>query len=187
MRIQRLIMYTFAVCLASLLAGTAMANDGSGQFNAFLQGKYQIAATGTCSTGPTRESIGSDPTSFFTFAGVITYDGRGHATVIDQGVDIGTGSPDRFDEVCGYDYEVARDGSFVQKGSCTGKSGGESYFLSGIKERGQIGVGGSVLTTNSIEADVVQTLVVPAPPAVPVFTQYRICGGVSTAVRIHPH
>src|SRR5262249_45597144 len=148
MRTQRLIAYTFAVCLVSLLAGTAMANEGSGNFNAFLQGKYQISATLTCSTGPTVDSIGSGPTSFVTYAGVITYDGRGHATEIDQGVDIGTGSPDRFDEACTFDYEVARDGSFVQTGSCTGAGG--SSFSSGIKERGQIGVGGSVLTIHTI-------------------------------------
>ena len=184
MRTQRLFAYAFAVCLVSLLAGPVMGDVGSGNFNAFLQGKYQISATLTCSTGPTVESIGSDPTTFITLAGVITYDGRGHATVIDQGVVIGTGSPDKFDEACKYEYEVARDGSFGQKGSCTGAGG--SYFLSGIKERGQIGVGGSVLITNWIGTDV-ETLVAPAPPAVPEFTQYRICGGVSTAVRINPH
>ena len=33
MRTQRLIAYAFAACFASLLAGTAMANDGSGQFS----------------------------------------------------------------------------------------------------------------------------------------------------------
>jgi hypothetical protein len=184
MRTQRLIAYAFAAGLVSLLAGTAMADDGSGNFNAFLHGKYQISANLTCSTGPTVESIGSNPTSFITFAGVVTYDGHGHATLTDQGVVIGTGSPDRFDEACEYSYEVARDGSFSQKGSCTGA--GRSYFLSGIKERGQISVGGSVLITNWIGTDV-QTLVVPAPPAVPEFTQYRICGGVGTAVRMQPH
>lgn len=161
-----------------------MANDGSGQFNALLQGKYQLSATLTCSTGPTLDSIGSEPTSFVTYAGVITYDGRGHATEIDQGVDIGTGSPDKFNEVCKFEYDVARDGSFVQKGSCTGADG--SSFSSGIKERGQIGVGGSVLTIHVIGTDV-ETLVIPAPPAVPDFTQFRLCGGVGTAVRINPH
>ncbi|HEX4967017.1 MAG TPA: hypothetical protein VFV44_00725 [Nitrospiraceae bacterium] len=184
MRTQRVFAYAFAVCLVSLLAGPAMADVGSGNFNAFLHGKYQISATVTCSTGSTVESIGSDPTSFITFAGVITYDGRGHATVIDQGVVIGTGSPDKFDEACNYEYEVARDGSFGQKGSCTGAGG--SYFLSGIKERGQIGVGGSVLITNWIGTDI-ETLVAPAPPKLPEFTQYRSCGGMSTAVRINPH
>ena len=184
MRTQRLFGYAFAVGLVSLLAGPAMAEVGSGNFNAFLQGQYQLNGTVTCSTGSTVESIGSDPTSFITFAGVITYDGRGHATVTDQGVVIGTGSPDRFAEACKYEYEVARNGNFSQKGSCTGAGG--SYFLSGIKERGQIGVGGSVLITNWIGTDV-ETLVAPAPPAMAQFTQYRICGGVTTAVRIHPH
>ena len=100
--------------------------------------------------------------------------------MIDQGVDIGTGSPDRFDEACKFEYEVARDGSFVQKGSCTG-AGGLS-FSSGIKERGQIGVGGSVLIKNRIGRDV-ETFEVPPGHII----QYRICGGVSTAVRIQPH
>ena len=184
MRTQRLFAYAFAVCLVSLLAGPAMADVGSGNFNGFLQGQYQISANLACSTGQTVDSIGSEPTSFVTYAGVITYDGRGHATEIDQGVDIGTGSPDRFDEACTFEYEVARDGSFVHHGSCTGAGG--SSFSSGIKVRGQIGVGGSVLIIHSIGTDV-ETLVVPAPPAVPEFTQYRICGGVGTAVRINPH
>jgi hypothetical protein len=184
MRTQRLFAYAFTVCLVSLMAGPAMADVGSGNFNAFLQGQYQLSATVTCSTGQDVPSIGSGPTSFITFAGVITYDGHGRATVRDQGVVIGTGSPDRFDEACEYSYEVARDGSFSQTGSCTGA--GNSYFLSGIKERGQIGVGGSVLLTNVIGTDV-EKLVVPPPPAMPEFTQYRICGGVGTAVRIHPH
>lgn len=184
MRTQRLFGYAFAVCLVSLWAGPAMADGGSGNFNAFLHGKYQLSATVTCATGDAPETIGSGPTAFITFAGVITYDGHGRATVIDQGVVIGTGSPDKFDEACDYSYEVARDGSFSQKGSCTGA--GNSYFLSGIKERGQIGIGGSILITNWIGTDV-EKLVVPPPPAIADFTQYRICGGVSTAVRINPH
>ena len=81
MRTQRRIAYAFAACLVSLLAGTAMADDGSGNFNAFLQGQYQVNGTVTCSTGPTVESIGSEPTLFDTFTGVITYDGHGHATL----------------------------------------------------------------------------------------------------------
>jgi hypothetical protein len=90
MRIQRLFAYASAVCLISLLPASAMADIGSGNFNAFLHGKYQLSANVTCSTGSTVESIGADPTSFITFAGVIS-DG-GHATVTDQGVVIGTGS-----------------------------------------------------------------------------------------------
>ena len=98
----------------------------------------------------------------------------------DQGVIIGTGSPDRFDEKCEYSYEVARDGSFSQTGSCT--DAGKSFLLSGIKERGQIGVGGSVLITNQIGTEV-ETLEVPPGNLI----QYRRCGSVGTAVRIHPH
>jgi hypothetical protein len=45
------IAYAFAVCLVSLLAGSAMAADGSGIFNAFLQGKYQVNGNLSCATG----------------------------------------------------------------------------------------------------------------------------------------
>jgi hypothetical protein len=181
MRTQRLFVYAFAVCLVSLLASPAMGDVGIGHFDAFLQGQYQVNGTTTCSTGPTVESIGSEPTLFDTFTGVITYDGRGHATLKDEGVDIGTGSPDLFvDETCKYSYEVARDGSFTQTSSCTDTS--KSYLLSGIKEKGQIGVGSEVLITRQIGKDM-ETLEVPPGNII----QYRICGGTSTAVRIHPH
>jgi len=184
MRTQRLIAYAFAACVVSLSVGTALADDDGRNFNAFLQGKYQWSATESCSNGPTVELIGADPTSFITFAGVITYDGRGRAKATDRGVNIGTGSPDRFDEVCEFTIEVARDGSFSQTGSCSDAS--KSFLLSGIKWNGQIGVGGSVLTMNRVGTDV-EKLEVPAPPAPPApgFPLYSICGGVGTAVRIH--
>jgi hypothetical protein len=180
MRTQRLIAYVFATCLVSLLAGTAMADDERGHFNAFLKGTYQWSANLSCSSGPDPGSIGLDPTSFITFAGVITYDGHGRAKETDHGVNIGTGSPDRFEEACEYTIEVARDGSFSQTGSCT--DAGKSFLLSGIKWNGQIGVGGSVLTTNQIGTDV-ETFEVPPGNII----RYSICGGVGTAVRIHPH
>jgi hypothetical protein len=93
MRIQRLFAYASAVCLISLLPASAMADVG------------REISTHSC-----KESISSVQPSpvprgrllnhwvrsdvLHTFAGVITYDGRGHATVTDQGVVIGTGSPD---------------------------------------------------------------------------------------------
>ena len=55
MRTQRLIAYVFTACVVSLLAETAMADDERGNFNAFLQGKYQVSTNVTCSTGPTVE------------------------------------------------------------------------------------------------------------------------------------
>ena len=185
MRTQWLFVYAFAVCLVSLLARPAMAEVGSGNFNAFLQGQYQVNGTVTCATGDAPETIGSGPTLFDTFTGVITYNGHGHATLKDEGVDIFvTGSPFIWgDETCTYDYEVARDGSFTQTSSCSGA--GKSYLLSGIKERGQIGVGGEVLITHQIGRDV-EKLVVRATPTMPEFTQFRLCGGMATAVRIHP-
>ncbi len=181
MRTQRTIVCVFAACLVSLMAGTAIADDGSGHFNAFLKGQYRVSGTVTCSTGPAVDSIGSWPTLFDTFTGVITYDGHGTATLKDEGVDIGTGSPDRFvDETCTYSYEVARDGSFTQTSSCT--DAGKTYLLSGIKEKGQIGAGGAVLVTNQVGTDV-ETLAVPPGNII----EYRLCGGVGTAVRINPH
>lgn len=182
MRIQPLIAYAFAACLVSLMAGPAMAEVGSGNFNAFLQGQYQVNGTVTCATGDAPETIGTGPTVFDTFTGVITYNGHGHATLKDEGVDIFvTGSPFKWgDETCDYRYDVAGDGSFTQTSSCTGV--GKSYFLSGIKERGQIGVGGEVLITHQIGRDV-ETLEVPPGNIV----EYRLCGGMGTAVRIHPH
>jgi len=179
MRTPRLFAYAFVAVLGLLSAGSAMADVGSGDFNAFLKGTYQLSANSSCSSGPNPGSIGSDPTSFITFAGVITYDGRGHATVTDQGVVIGTGSPDRFDEACKYEYEVARDGSFSQTGFCTDAN--KTFLLSGIKWNGQIGVGGSVLTTNMVGMDV-HTFAVPPGNII----SYSICGGVGTAVRIYP-
>ena len=58
MRTQRLFAYAFAVCLVSLLAGPAMAEVGSGNFNAFLQGQYQVNGTVTCATGMLLKQLG---------------------------------------------------------------------------------------------------------------------------------
>jgi hypothetical protein len=184
MRTQRLIAYAFTACLVSLLAGTAMADVGSGNFNAFLQGKYQVSANISCATGSAPELIGDETPVHITFAGVITYDGHGLAKLTDHGLVInnGTGSALGFDEVCDFSYEVARDGSFSQKGSCTGTDG--SYKLTFITWAGQIGVGGLVLITNQV-GTTASVLEVPAAPPT-TFIQFRRCGGVGTAVRIHP-
>jgi hypothetical protein len=194
MRTQRLIAYAFAACLVSLLAGTAMADDGSGNFNAFLKGKYQFIINQSCTTSDTAPgfsgfvSVGAGQTDPIYFTGVITYDGNGHATQTDHGIFLSGpshgagGSPvETFEEECHYTYAVARAGSFSQEGSCTGAGG--SYKLSGDKWKGQIAVGGSVLIMNQVGTDV-QTLVVPAVP--PQSTTYRICGSVGTSVRIQP-
>jgi hypothetical protein len=196
MRTQRLIAYAFAACLVSLVAGTAMADDGSGQFNAFLKGKYQFNINQSCTTSDVAPgfngvvSLGQGQTDPVYFTGVITYDGHGNATQTDHGIflsGVPHGAPsspvDTFQEECHYTYKVARDGSFTQDGYCTGTGGAGSYKLSGDKWKGQIALGGSVLIMNQVGTDV-STLEIPA--VAPTFTQYRICGSVNTSVRIQP-
>jgi hypothetical protein len=173
-----------------------MADDGSGQFNAFLKGKYQFNINQSCTTSDVAPgfigvvSQGQGQTDPIYFTGVITYDGNGHATQTDHGIFL-SGVPhsapsspvDTFQEECHYTYKVARDGSFTQDGYCTGTGGAGSYKLSGDKWKGQIALGGSVLIMNQVGTDV-STLEIPA--VAPTFTQYRICGSVNTSVRIQP-
>jgi hypothetical protein len=200
MRTQGFIAYTFAACLVSLMAGTAMADDGSGLFNAFLKGKYQFNINQSCTTSNNVEvppgfngvvSLGPGQTDPVYFTGVITYDGNGNATQTDHGIFLsgvphgaGESPVDTFQEECHYTYKVARDGSFTQDGYCTGVGGGGSYKLSGDKWKGQIALGGLVLTMNQVGTDV-STLAMPAVPPTK-STQYRICGSVGTSVRLHP-
>ena len=179
MRTQRLIAYAFAACLVSLLAGTAMADDGSGNFNAFLKGKYRHSGSISCATGDTPESIGSGPPQHITFTGITIYDGNGTATVKEHGI-VSSGIPSSFEDDCSGTYEVNGNGSIRRASTCTGAGG--SYKLSGIRWKGQIGVEGSVVDLSSAEL-VVQKLEVPAQS--PTFTRYRICGGLETEVRIH--
>lgn len=189
MRTQRLIAYTFAACLVSLVAGSAMADDGSRNPNAFLKGTYQLSNNSSCATSdmgftqPDLQAIGSGQTQDIFFTGVITYDGHGHATSTDHGILLTDGPvvPGSlpvltFEEDCSWTYAVNPDGSFSRMGSCTGA--GESYTLSGIKFVGQIGVKDSVLIISMVEP-VEQTLVGNG------FSFKRICGGVGTEVRIH--
>jgi hypothetical protein len=197
MRTQRLIVYMFAACLVSLLAGPAIADDEHGHFNAFLKGKYQFNINQSCTTSNVEAppgfngvvSLGPGQTDPVYFTGVITYDGHGNATQTDHGIflsGVPHGAPsspvDTFQEECHYTYKVARDGSFTQDGYCKGTGGGGSYKLSGDKWKGQIALGGSVLIMNQVGTDVstLESLTVP-----PTFsTQYRICGSVGTAVRL---
>ena len=180
MRTQRLFAYAFAACLVSLLAGTVTADDGSGNFNAFLKGKYRHSGSISCATGDTPESIGSDPSQHITFTGITFYDGNGAATVKEHGI-VSSGIPSSFEDDCSGTYEVNRNGSIRRESTCTGAGG--SYKLSGIRWKGQIGVEGSVVDLSSAEL-VVQKL--EAPAVSPTFTLYRICGGLEAEVRIQP-
>jgi hypothetical protein len=180
MRTQRLIAYAFAACLVSSMAGTAMADDGSGSFNAFLKGKYRHSGSISCATGDTPESIGSGPLQHITFTGITFYDGHGTATVKEHGI-VTSGIPSSFEDDCIGTYEVNSNGSIRRQSTCTGAGG--SYKLSGISWKGQVGVEGSVVDLSAAELTV-QKLEVPATS--PTFIQYRICGGLETEVRIQP-
>ncbi len=190
MRTQRLIAYAFAACLASLLAGTAMAADGSGNFNAFLKGTYRLSNSLSCATSinagfnpETLESLGPGGTDHIYLTDVITYDG--HATMTDHGIflsgaphDSSTRPVGTFEENCNFTYAVNRDGSFSQEGNC--KATDESYTLTGSKNVGQIAVEGSVLILNLAEP-VEQTLILRDGTTI-----FRICGYEGAAVRLHP-
>ena len=181
MRTHRCIAYVFAACFVSLVTGSAMADDGSGNFNAFLKGKYRHSGSISCATGETPESIGNGPTQHITFTGVTVYDGKGTATVKEHGIVVGSGHPLAFEDDCQGTYEVNSNGRIRRESTCTGVGG--SYQLSGIRWKGQIGVEGSVVSLSSAEL-AVQKL--EAPAEFPSFTQYRICGGLETEVRIQP-
>jgi hypothetical protein len=171
-----------------------MADDGSGNFNAFLKGKYQGNINQSCATsdppgfnGVASQGPGESNPSYFT--GIITFDGQGHATQTDHGIYFigpqqrnsgGTSPVGIFVEECQYTYLVARDGSFSYGGSCTATD--RSYKLSGDTWKGQIALGGLVLLTNQVVTDV-STLEFPAGGSI---SQYRICGSVGTLVRIQP-
>ena len=182
MRTHRLTAYAFAACLVSLLAGTVMADDGNGNSNVFLKGKYRHSGSISCATGDTPESIGSGPLQHITFTGITIYDGRGTATVKERGIIVSSSiPPSSFEDDCSGPYHVNRNGSIRRESICTGADG--SYKLSGIRWKGQLGVEGSVVDLSSAEL-VVQKL--EAPAEYPTFTQYRICGGLETEVRIQP-
>jgi hypothetical protein len=180
------------------LAGTAIADDGSGQFNALLKGKYQFNISQSCTTSDVApgftgvKSLGAGQTDPVYFTGVITFHGNGTATQTDHGIFL-SGVPhgadsfpvETFQEECQYKYGVARDGSFSYAGGCTGAGVvGGKYQLSDDKWKGQIALGGLVLITNQVGTEVatLESLAVP-----PTFSpQYRICGSVGTLVRIQP-
>ena len=180
MRTHRLTAYAFVACLVSLSAGIVMADDGNGNLNAFLKGKYRHSGSISCATGDTPESIGSGPPQHITFTGITIYDGHSTATVKEHGI-VSSGIPSSFEDDCSGPYHVNRNGSIRRESTCTGAGG--SYKLSGIRWKGQIGVEGSVVDLSSAEL-VVQKLEVPAE--FPTFIQYRICGGLETEVRIQP-
>ncbi|HKQ36311.1 MAG TPA: hypothetical protein VJT11_13490 [Nitrospiraceae bacterium] len=167
---------TLAAGVFTLVTGSALADTDSGNFNFFLKGKYRENASIDCATGATSDEIGTSSLPIHvSFTGVVSYDGNGNVTVAEHGIVIGAGQPGTFDENCIGTYSVNRNGSFSRESKCTATD--NSYTLSGIKWKGQIGEEGMVLSMSQAER-VEQTLVGPG------LNIKRICGGVSTQVRI---
>jgi len=195
MRTQRLITYAFAVCVVSLSAGSAMAQNVSGNPNALLKGTYQISINKSCADVPLgftdppgRLANGNGYTPNLYFTGVNIYDGNGHVTTTESGMLIspgpyiqGSGTVVAFEENCSWTYAVNRDGSFTQEGSCTATDG--AYTVTGVKVVGQIGGGGSVLNLSQRIPPVVETLEFFSN-GILVGSTKRLCGSAGTAVRI---
>ena len=206
MHTQRLIAYAFAVCFVSLVAGSAMADDERGNPNALLKGTYRHSTIFHCATTPlgfTDDLVplgGSNAGGSTNYTGVITYDGNGHAKMVNHGIAIFPGPYPQdgpslavvtFDrQNCDWTYRVNPDRSFIQGGDCIGldKIGpiafgipGEEVKISNIQLEGQIGVGGQVLIWNQVEPTV-QTLEVINTP----LSNKSICAYHGTAVRIGP-
>ena len=155
-----------ATCLVLLVTGPAIADDEQGNPNALLKGTYRHMASGS-GAGAQTQSLnepGFEPWPNLAarwagnagghtfFDGVITYDGRGHATetldgmvVSDGPFIVGDHPVLTFHEVCDWTYEVRQDRSFTREGTCQGITTsapflGEPYTLSGLKWVGQIGI-----------------------------------------------
>jgi hypothetical protein len=126
-----------AACLVLLGTGSAIAFDEPGNYNANLKGRYRIFS-----------NVSSDgSTAHLYFIGVITYDGRGHARMVDRGTTIDSNSsaaPSSFEETGTFEYKVKRDGSFTQSGSFESDPPG-SYVITNVQWVGQIGAQGSIL------------------------------------------
>ena len=170
MRTQRLFAYAFGACLVLLGTGSAIAADEPGNFNAQLKGTYRWFSNASTEGNSVH----------LYFIGVVTYDGKGHATMADRGTGIdpfNQAPPFSFEETAALTYAVKRDGSFTQEGTFTSNPVGD-YVITGAKWVGQIGAGGSTLVLSSV-----------IPPEPSIFTSggvssERFGGSMSIAVRI---
>ena len=159
-----------AACLVLLGTGSAIAADEPGNFNASLKGAYRTFSSAA--------NVGS--TTHLYFTGVMTYDGKGHATWAGRGTVIESTATEAFSfgETGVLTYEVKRDGSFTQEGTFTSNPVGD-YVITGVKWVGQIGIGGSILV-----------LIGAIPPEPAIFTggggvpTVRFGVNTMTAVRI---
>ena len=207
MRTQGLIASTFAACLLSLMAGSAIADNDSGNLNALLKGTYRYTMMVSCSQSaaftalPDLQPIGGGGGNTAHTNGFLTYDGLGNVTVDQRGIVIAPG-PYSFGEMpvsvgpvvwdkqhCDWKYTVNRDRTFTQgDGNCLGfdKYGpvefgipGEQVVVTNMRWEGQIGVGGQMLIFNQQVEPSIETLTTNTG-----FTTQRVCGYTGTAVRI---
>lgn len=163
----------FAVSLLVLVTGSAIAEDeGGGDLNAALKGKFRLSINKTCTDTATNSTV------HIYFSGVTTYDGNGHATLTDRGtIFFGGTSYLAFEETANLTYEVKPNGSFIRKGTFTATDG--SFTLTGVKQVGQIDADGSVLNLSGAIPPVLETLSFPGGG----FSE-RFCGTSGTEVRI---
>jgi hypothetical protein len=204
MRTQRLIIYVFAACFASLAAGSANAQLNLSNPNSLLQGTYRYTMAFSCSRSaeftplPDLQPVGGGFQVTGHTTGLLTYNGLGHVSVNQRGIVIFPG-PYSFGETvtagpivwdrqhCDWTYTMNRDGTFTQGGDCTGfdKYGpvefgipGEKVIITNIKWEGQIGSGGAVLIWNQV-APTIETLTTDTG-----FSTKQVCGYSGTAVRV---
>jgi hypothetical protein len=207
MRIQWCITSIFAASLVLLVAGSATAQFDRGNSNSLLQGTYRYTMVVTCSSSseftalPDLRPIGGGNAATSHATGLITYDGRGHATVDERGILISPGpypndsapehttiGPIVYDtKHCDWTYKVHGNRTFTQGGDCRGfdRTGpelfgipGEQVDITNTRLEGQIGAGGLILIWNGV-APTIETLSTDRG-----FTTKRVCGYSGTAVRV---
>lgn len=204
MLIQRCLIYVFAAGLVLLVTGSAVAIDP----NTLLQGTYRLYGEGTCASNPVGWDLSTTTPSLeagaaggvtpLYFNAVVTYDGNGNATTTSTAQDgisflthfFGALSQPvlTFIEFCNFTYTVnPADRTYTRNGSCTGATTGgpgvgDTYTLTGLMWKGQIGEGGAILREQMV-VPVEQALTVFSGGS-PIFTTKRLCGGGNTQLRI---
>ncbi len=160
------------VCLATLPAFSALAEDNRRDSTTSLKGTFRFSMVKTC----TDSTIGS--TAHFYIDGTIIYDGHGSAQLTQQGTLVLPGpSSTSFDETAELTYTVKPNGSFSQEG--TFRAIDRSYTLTGAKMNGHIDPHGSVLIFSAAIPSEKETLTMPGGGS----SEY-LCGASGTAVRI---
>lgn len=209
MRTQRFIAFVWTVCLIWLVAGAVMADDGGGDQNALLKGKYRFSVNKNCADvsegfnlpdpyppdnlnfSPSARGFGYAPNLYIT--GINIFDGRGHITARERGTLVspatlqapyfqGAFAVAVFEETCEWTYRVNRNGKFTAGGSCEATD--HSYKVSGFKVEGQVDDRGSVVSYGAAVPPVLETLEFFDPNGTLVGSTKRLCGGTGSMVRI---